>query len=54
MEQYLGRKLTRDEVVHHKDGNKANNDIENLELTSLSEHTRQHQLGNIPSEPSNN
>ena len=50
MEQYLGRKLTRDEVVHHKDGNKANNDIENLELTSLSEHTRQHQLGNIPSE----
>ena len=50
MEQYLGRKLARDEVVHHKDGNKANNDIENLELTILSEHTRQHQLGNILSE----
>lgn len=50
MEQYLGRKLTRNEVVHHKDGNKANNDIENLELTTLSEHTRQHQLGKIPSE----
>ena len=50
MEQHLGRKLTRYEVVHHKDGDKSNNDIENLELTSLSEHTRQHQLGNIPSE----
>ena len=50
MEQYLGRELTRSEVVHHKDGDKANNDIENLELTTLSEHTRRHQLGNIPSE----
>jgi DNA-binding transcriptional regulator YiaG len=50
MEQYLGRKLSRDEVVHHKDGNKENNDIENLELMSLSEHSRQHMLGNAPSE----
>ena len=50
MEQYLGRKLSRDEVVHHKDGNKENNDIENLELMSLSEHSRQHMLGNTPSE----
>lgn len=49
IEQYLGRKLIRNEVVHHKDGNKANNDIENLELTTLSEHTRQYQLGNVPS-----
>lgn len=50
MEQHLGRQLSRDEVVHHKDGDKSNNDIENLELMSLSEHSRQHQLGNMPSE----
>ena len=50
MEQYLGRKLLGDEVVHHKDGNKENNDIDNLELMSLSEHSRQHMLGNVPSE----
>jgi DNA invertase Pin-like site-specific DNA recombinase len=50
MEQYLGRPLLRDEVVHHKDGDKTNNDIENLELMSLSERSRQHQLGSIKSE----
>ena len=50
MEQYLGRPLCRDEVVHHKDGDKSNNDIENLELMSLSEHSRQHQLGSQRSE----
>ena len=50
MEQHLGRQLARDEVVHHKDGDKSNNEIENLELMSLSEHARQHQTGNTPSE----
>lgn len=32
MEQVLGRTLLRTETVHHKDGNKANNDPSNLEL----------------------
>lgn len=32
MEQFLGRYLTKDEVVHHKDHNGLNNDISNLEL----------------------
>lgn len=50
MERYLGRQLARDEVVHHKDGDKSNNEIDNLELMSLSEHTRQHQMGNVPSD----
>jgi DNA-binding NarL/FixJ family response regulator len=50
MEQYLGRELSRNEVVHHKDGQKDNNEIENLEVMDLSEHSRQHQLGHIPSE----
>jgi len=32
MEQHLGRLLYRDENIHHKDGNRLNNDISNLEL----------------------
>ena len=30
MEKFLGRYLTPKEVVHHKDGNKLNNSVENL------------------------
>jgi len=46
MEQYLGRKLTYNEVVHHKNNNHLDNSIKNLELVSRSEHTRQHLLNN--------
>jgi hypothetical protein len=34
MEQHLGRKLFPHETVHHKDGNRANNRLSNLELWS--------------------
>lgn len=42
VEQSLGRKLRNDEDVHHKDGNKLNNSLDNLEVLSKKEHTRLH------------
>lgn len=43
MEQHLGRFLLSTEIVHHKDKNKLNNDISNLELhSSIAEHKKEH------------
>jgi hypothetical protein len=45
MEQHLGGRLLPTEIVHHKDGNKQNNAIENLELCSSQiEHMAHHMI----------
>ena len=44
MEEHLGRKLTKNEIVHHKDGDKHNNSIDNLQIMSRQEHSRMHRL----------
>lgn len=45
MEAVLGRKLSPDEIVHHRDHNKWNNHPANLELTTRSKHITHHHKG---------
>lgn len=42
MENHLGRILDNNEVVHHIDGDKKHNIIENLQLMTAAEHARLH------------
>ncbi len=42
MECHLKRRLTKGEIVHHIDGNKRNNKLENLFLTTVAEHNKLH------------
>jgi hypothetical protein len=43
MEKHLNRLLNSKEVVHHKNGNKKQNGVANLEILDKVEHTKNHQ-----------
>ena len=45
MEGFLGRSLHSDEVVHHKNGVRTDNRLENLEVMTRAEHAIEHGLG---------
>lgn len=42
MELSIGRKIKSTEVVHHKNGNRQDNKLENLELMTRSMHSKLH------------
>lgn len=44
IEQSIGRKIAKGEVVHHIDGVRTDNRLENLELTTISKHVKSHRL----------
>lgn len=41
-EKHIGRKLKKCEVVHHIDGNKKNNNVDNLQIMSNGQHHSHH------------
>lgn len=48
MEQHIGRRLDTDELVHHKNGDKIDNRLCNLEIMGRPEHTAHHRAHSRP------
>lgn len=42
MEQHLGRKLLKTEIIHHLDHDRLNNDLSNLAIMTNAEHSLHH------------
>lgn len=51
VEAHIGRYLTRNEEVHHIDGNKSNNNIDNLRVMTKASHRTLHHKGKPKSRP---
>ena len=45
MEQHIGKQLSPNELVHHKDGNKHNNILANLQIITRGDHMKAHRIG---------
>lgn len=42
MENHIGRKLEPDEIVHHIDRNRSNNELDNLQIMKRTDHSKLH------------